>query len=325
MNLSEIEAAIYARLSFTSTPSSDVISRLRGHVNSTQRAILGQKQCSKLRRATLTFSSVADSEFAVLPQVATKIYSIVDPTNQWPMNEVDIADIRINDPGLSAGSATPYAWAVDNMSAAAAKQPSNASQLFAKSTSASDDSTKTLYVEGVTTGGYYRTASVAMNGTTAVSFTPTDFILVTKFYVNLTAAGTASAAGVITLHEDSGVGTELSRIPVGRSYPRYTRIVIYPKPTAAVVYNADVDLHVENMSEETDEPYLPEDFHEVLVEGALMREYERREKPILYAQARSRYRDILGDMKLYIAKKSSVTVDISARYSQLGPYYPPGS
>lgn len=327
MNLTGLEADLYRRLGFDTAPATAVTTRMRGFLNETQREILSSKGCAKLRKNTLTFPSIANQPFATLPASATKIISIQDRTNQWELREISLEDIRRDDPGL-VFTGVPYTFAVINVAAAVYRDPTAAAELFVQSSSAADGATKTVYIEGIVTGGTYRTASVALNGVTAVSLSATiaDWIAVTKFYIALGAGGATTAAGNILLTQTSGLGTELARITPGRSYGRYTRIMLYPVPTAAQTYYADVELHIEDMAIAGDEPYLPEDYSWLLVSGALMKEYQRRQWPVQYAEEKARYKDGLGQLKLFIMSDSGTrAVRDRMGYSQLGSWYPPGS
>lgn len=328
MDLAQIEAKLYGRLTFTTAPDAIVIARLRGYVNSTHRQLLAKKNMAQYRFGILPFSCIAGTPFVALPQAVTRVSTIQDRTNQRTLDPITLLDIRREDPGLILTSAFPYAWAKVNLAAAVAIQPSVASELFVKSTAAGDGATKTAFLEGLTTGGYYRTASVALNGVTAVSFgaTITDWIEVQKFYIALTAGGETTAAGSVTLNQTSGAGTELARIPIGRAYPRYSVIQLYPFPSAIVPYFADVELHVEDMAQATDEPLIPEDYHELMVIGPLMREYQRRRWPVEYAEAKAEWKDLWGDLCVYASRPGApAAVRGMSRFSQLGPYYPAGS
>lgn len=329
MNLQQIENTLYDRLGFDiANPETVVTTRLRRYVNDTYRRILGTRGCGKLRRRTLTFSSVASSPYAVLPQAATNLYTIQDRTNNWLLDPWTLNDLRGRDPGLTSGTANPYAFVVVNYASPVAKQPADASELFAKSDAASDGATKTVQLEGLTTGGYTRTASVAMNGTTAVSLgaTITSWTDVTKFYLAPSSGTTlVTAAGNVTLHEDSGAGTELARITIGRAFPRYTLLHLYPTPATAQTYYADVDLHIEDMSSLADEPLLPEDFHWILVEGALEMEFVRLGRTEDARDRRSVIKGGVSDMKLFLRRKGGNPMPRDMRFSQLGSYYEPGT
>ena len=52
------------------------------------------------------------------------------------------------------------------------------------------------------------------------------------------------------------------------------------------------------------EPYLPSDFHDLLVEGAMLDELRKMEKPELAMIAKQEYDQRLGELRLFIAKSS---------------------
>lgn len=317
MALQDLENQLYDIFGFDTAPQSAVTTRFRRFLNITQREILGEKGCERLRQALLTFSTVADSPFAVLPQAAVNLRTIQDRTNAWVLDPVSLQDLRAEDPGLQR-SGNPDRYVVVNYASPVAKDPSGATgnELFVKSDSVSDGSTKTLYIEGITNGGNYRTASVALNGVTAASLgaTITTWIRVTKCYLALTTGGTpTTAAGNVTLHQDSGAGTELARITIGRSRARYTLLHMYPTPSASQTYYADVDLHIEDMSTLADESYVPEDFQWVLVAGAAEKEWRRRGKIVEAGEEGKRYRAGKTAMRLFLRRTGGVAQGLNRR------------
>jgi hypothetical protein len=269
VRLTDIEADLYRRLGYASSPATDVTTRIRAFINQVHRQLLTLPGLEYLRDDTITFASVnAQARYGLPPSVA-RIKAITDRTNDRRITLATLDQLRNADPGLDANgtpaSYVPIGWQ------AVSVQPSDASELFVDSTSASD--TNTAYLEGIRTGGYPRVLSVTMTGTTAVTFSAaiTDFIEVTKFYLS------AAAVGTVTLHEDASGGTELARIPIGQTYARYVAIQLYPTPSAAVTYYVDYQRHIEDMSNANDEPLVPEDFHDLLVTGAERLEWRKKD------------------------------------------------
>lgn len=111
-----------------------------------------------------------------------------------------------------------------------------------------------------------------MTGLTAVSLGAaiTDAIDVQDFYVS------AAAVGTITLHEDSGAGTELSRIPIGQKAGRFLRYALAPTPASAITYTLDGEAPIVDLANDTDEPFPSPDFHDLLVDGAVHDEWQAR-------------------------------------------------
>lgn len=330
MNLSELLSEMYDRFNFPASPAAEVTTRFTRYLNDTQKQIISTRGCSRVTRRTLPFSSRAADPFATLPQAVKNVYQIADRTQQWSLDKMDLMDMRAQDPGMVQNCA-PWGYDVYNYAAPVDLDPSDASQLWVKSDDAGDTgATKTVYVEGLVTGGYYRKASVALNGLTAVNLSAaiSSWITVTKFYIGPASGVTIPVAtGNITLMEDSGTGTELARIPPGRTFARYTRIQFYPTPAAIATFYADVDVHIENMSVASDEPYLPEDYHWLLSKGGMVREYMKRGKVIEAGEERKMFKDGVDGLKAYLRRYGGVPGGRGGRrqFSQLGPWFPAGS
>lgn len=313
MTLTEILTQIYDRFGIRATVPTEVSRRITGFVNETHNEILGQKGFQRLRRRTLSFSTVAGSSFAVLPQCVDKLYGIADRTNRIPLQELDPQDIWWGDPALASTGANPVGYALMDEHFPTAKEPSDASELFVKSSSASD-TTQTAYIEGITSDGNLRTASAALNGTTAVSFgvTITTWISITKFY--LSAAG----AGVVSVYEDSGAGTLLGSIGITRTAAKYSRIQFWPPTSSAMMLYADVDIAMLDLINGTDEPFLPYKFHWLLVAGGMKKEYEKREKLSAMTAQEQRMAKGVARCRTFINKKQGIGSPVTRR----GPMVP---
>lgn len=304
MNLGDIELAIYDRLNFNSTPDSVIRRQVKSDINIGHREILGMKGFGILRRKVLPAVSVASSPYMVLPQAATAIITIIDRANNRILRPVSLQDVRYRDPGQNFTGSIPDSYTVLSYASAVALDPSAAASLFAISDSALDGTGTTVNVEGIVTGGLYRRASIAMNGLTAVNLdsTVTSWISVLKFYIS------ALAGGNVTLREGSGVGTELSRIQTGRSYPRYTQLYLSGIPAAAQTYYCDVELHVEDMVNGMDEPLIPEDYHYLLISSALRRYYlKRRDFESLRSETLT-WNMGLGNLATFVRRRAGVAV-----------------
>jgi hypothetical protein len=159
----------------------------------------------------------------------------------------------------------------------------------------------------------------------------TTWIQVTKFYVDLASGATTgtTAAGNISLYEDSGTGAVLATIPVGQKYARYRRIALAICPSSAVTYTVEFERDAQVMSNPQDEPVLPVRFHRLLAIGARMREYEKQDQPGRYKEAQAEY--LYGIKKLkhfvYSAAAGGLNLRGTARgeVSRLGSQYPAGS
>jgi hypothetical protein len=200
-----------------------------------------------------------------------------------------------------------------------AVQPSDASEIFVDSTSASD--TNTAYLEGIITGGYRRVLSVSMTGTTAVSFSAavTTFIELEDFYIS------AAAVGTVTLHEDASGGTELARITIGQKRPRYYGFYLWPTPAAAVDYLVDYRREFVELVNDADEPPLPSDYHYLLSAYARMRHWEKADDT-RFKLALAQYERGLSRLKFAVATTPD-ELPVMGRsgwraHSRLGAWYP---
>lgn len=241
--------------------------RLGDFINESHREILSEAGMAKLRDAVLTFSTVASQQPYALPeQGIAKINRIWTPTNPRRLIKRSLAWLREVDAQAATIAGLPIYW-IPLSYVQVATQPADASEIFVKSTAAGD-TTQTCYIEGIITGGYRRTASVVLTGTTAVTLSAsiTNFIEIDKCYLSATAVGT------VTLHEDSGSGTELARIAIGDLYARYLSFLLYLTPSAVETMYVDITRGINDMVNDTDEPLIPEDFHDLLLDMAELKE-----------------------------------------------------
>lgn len=272
-----------------------------------------------LRYGTITLASVAGQQNYALPHEGiARIDRMWDPTNRRKLDYLTLDQVRERNPSSIQG--TPYAYAPTGY-VEAHTQPSNASELFVKSTSASD-TTVIAYVEGYVTGGYYRTAQVTVTGTTAVTLSSviTTFIAVTKFYLSTAAVGT------VTLLEDSGSGTELSRITIGKARARFYGFLFEPLPAAVITYSMDVLREIPDMTNDADEPLLPEDFHDLLIDKAELKELRKQDDPQRHKMLTEDVKRAERDLKTFVIdhpdwrpRWAGTPVEIT---SQLGGWFP---
>lgn len=277
MNVAALEAECYRRIGATTAPPSDVVLRIIGFLNVTQRQILGLPGMEAFRDDTITFASVSGQSLYGLPQAITRIESITDRTTMLRLRAMSLDDLRAGDPGLvTSGPSDSY---IVRGYQAVSQQPSAAAEIFAKSTAAGD-TTQIVRLEVIRTGGYFRTLSATLTGTTAVSLgaTVTDVIEITKCYLS------ALVSGTVTVHQTSGAGTELARFGNAISSSgnlsalRYLQIQLYPTPTSALTYHIDYVRTIQDWATGSlDEPLIPDDFHWLLVEGAVLKEWTKRD------------------------------------------------
>jgi hypothetical protein len=100
----------------------------------------------------------------------------------------------------------------------------------------------------------------------------------------------------VTLHEDASGGTELSRIAIGDVRAQFHQFQLYLTPSAVITYTADVLRAIPDMANSTDEPLLPEDFHDLLLDMAEQADLRKADDPGRWAMLRDSIRD--GDQAL---------------------------
>lgn len=316
MTFLEICQDVYRRTSKPTVPDGEVQTRIQAFVNQRHRSLLTMPGVDQLRDSTSTFASVAATARVALPQALTRIKAVIETTNNRRLGERSLDWLRTVDPQQTSGTPTHF---IPKGYEAVAVQPSNASAVFVKSSSASDIGT--AYVQGIRTGGILGSSSVVMTGTTAVQIGAfTDWIEITKFYVSNVAVGS------ITLHEDSGSGTELAQITIGRTRPYYFVVLLWPTPAGVLTYTFDFTREILDMVNDTDEPYLPTDYHDLLSIGGRVDEYERMDDSRLTVAKRD-YKEKYESFQYFIHGRASerlIPRSTSGRIgiSDLGGWYP---
>jgi hypothetical protein len=297
-----------------------VVTRILGFLNEGLRAVLSEPGLARLADSDLplTFASVANQARYVLPEAVNRIVAIHEQTNDRTLDAMSLQDYRRFTPNPTTQTGTPVRYVLIGRTAVA-MQPSDASEIFIKSTNAGD--TGTVYLEGTITGGYQRQTSTTMTGVTAKSIdtTITSFLEISDFYLS------ANAVGTVTLLEDSGLGTELARITIGAKRPRYTALYLWPTPTAAITYYVDYRRELVDLANATDEPSLPTDFHPMLVAYGVAREQEYQGEEDRSTQAMQRFAYYLSRLKFATQSLSDELPVVGRRrigHSRLGGFYP---
>lgn len=317
MTLAELEDELERRLGYTSSPPAAVTTRLRAFLNLAHRRLLSRPGITLLRRTQIELTATANSPYLGVPFGIEKVETLLDQTNGVHLREVSLLDVRLWDPGETA-LATPWAYAVVSYAGSAFRQPGGTG-LWAVSSAAGD--TMGAYVETIRTGGYpHVVAATALSGTTRVQLgSLTDHEAVRKFYL------ASAPVGDVSLYDAAAAGNELARIPRGYTAARFAVLRLYPTPTAATTFVADVVRAIESMANATDEPILPTDFHDILVEQALVYEYRTREQNQLAAEAGAEVRQRVSDLIYSLQARLSLPTAGRFRYSRLGPWFPEGT
>lgn len=322
MTRAELLATLARRLNKYTTLDTATSTRLLEFLNEAHREILSKPGMRRLRDDSLTFPSVSGQAIYSLPWVA-KVNRIFETTNDRLLAPITIDQYRRLEPDTAGVTGTPSCWVWLGIANAPSQILSTGAgvSLFAKSSDAAD-TTQTLYVEGEIVGGTPLASTVALNGTTAVQtvFGGTTWVRVVKCYLNTVAQG------AVSLHIGSGSGTQVVYIPRGATSLHWYQLALYPTPSDVITYTADVTLGINNLLQDTDEPRLPVDFHDVLIYAAMMREYEKTEDQ-RYVIAERRYRERLGELQYFMAETASGTTALTSEVStsRLGAWFPSGT
>ncbi|KKN52696.1 hypothetical protein LCGC14_0609770 [marine sediment metagenome] len=260
MTFLEIKHRVFDRIQVSRTQTGTLNDTIGGFVNQWHRKILVQPVFDGFRKTQVTLATVADQW-----RYGTKLLKIdhiTERTNDRRLIKKTESWWRKNYPDPTEGTGDSEYW-IPLGQTRIKQRPANASELFAISSSASD--TNTISVEVVRSNGEVSLLSLPMTGATAVSLSSfiTDVVDVLDVYLSAVAVGT------VTLREDSGVGTVLSEIAIGESKPRYTQLVLVPTPSSALTYFLDGTARMTDLVDDFDEPLIYEDFHDILIDGAV--------------------------------------------------------
>jgi hypothetical protein len=247
-----------------------------------------------------------------MPFDVARILSIRDTTNDLTLKSASVHWYVGQEPDPSGTTGNPEVWVPIGYGPLRI-QPSDASTLYAVSSSASD--TMSIVIEGVRAGNL-TSATVTMTGATAVSLGAwTEVHKIHLLYL---------PAGTIEIWEDAQTtGTLLGTLPIGKTGFRYYTFALWPTPSSALTLTVDYQRQVQDMVSNTDEPLWPEDFHWVLAAGARMLEWEKQDDSRWQA-ARQEYEKGVRDLKWFVHQQTNSTGRATVG-SRLGPWYPKGS
>jgi hypothetical protein len=322
VTFANILADAYRRVGLQESPDSRAVTRIKAFVNETQQELAGEPGLAQLLRGSMTFATTADRAEEGLPPAVARVVTIREATNNRRLRQESLDWYRWAVPDAAQQTGTPAIYVPLGMKAVQ-QQPADASSLFVKSTAAGD-TTQVLHYEVRVTDGTIRTGSVTLTGTTAVTLSSalTTIEEVLDLYLSAVAVGT------VTLHEDSGVGTELARIGIGKTRSTYPWIAFAPTPSAAITYMLDYERDATDLVQDGDEPaWLPVRFHRLLAIGARKKEYEKGDDT-RYTAAAQEYDRVLRDLLAYVNNPPDYVLIPGGQpsgYSDLGGHYPPGT
>lgn len=263
----ELQQDVFDRIGAQQSPQTDTSRRIKRFLNRWNRKILSATGMEPLRRVILTKASVASQPtYGIALQ---KIRFMTEASTQRRIHEKTLAWYRDSFPDPASWTGTPLDYVPMGITRIHTR-PSAACELFVVSTSASDTAI-VVRVEAIRSNGYPVSLSVTLTGTTPVTMSATITDVIDILDVRLSAA----AAGVVTVTQGSG-GTELSRLVIGQTAPRFLRYALAPTPSQVITYTIDGIADIVDMSNDTDEPFENPDFHDILVDGAVHDEYKNR-------------------------------------------------
>jgi hypothetical protein len=293
--------------------------RIKDRLNSWQRRMATEPGLSRYLRDSyaMTMTTVAGRSRYGVPLSVERIIAIRDLANETLLECVALDDLRRVDPGMES-SGNPTHWALLGQYPVHT-QPSDASTLALKSTSASDTAI-VANVEYLNSSGIQLTDSVTLTGTTAVA-------VGTNVVEILTVRLSAAPVGSVTIYEDTDAGTVLGYIYFNRLGSRSWHVQLYPIPTSALTLTLDAVRRLTDMIYDYDEPILPRDFHDVLSLAVQSDEWRRKgdleQAQVVRAEYEARKRDLIAwtwNLPAYLPGGAS-----EAGGSRLGPWFPRGT
>jgi hypothetical protein len=317
----ELLNQLATRLNKNPPPNMDPATEMRlvSYLNQRQRRLLTMPGLKRLRDATITFTTVPMQADYGLPSLA-KVSRMWDPLQGRVLYEMSQQDSRLMAPsGNVNGTPEAFVWTGRQV---VAQQPSAPTALFVQSSNAADTVTL-VYVEGVVATGAAQSASIALNGTTPTNIAAavSTWTRIDKFYL------AAPTLGGVTLTAGAG-GAVLAGIPVGQVTSVYSGFTLYPIPSAAITYSADITRPVTDLTHPTDQAAIPDDFADVLVLGALADEYQHLADP-RWSAAMTEYKERENQLKYWLAETAiGRPFGLSRtwqRPSQLGSFFPSGT
>lgn len=321
MTLQEIERAIYRRFELPDDPPGATRRRILGFINEAYRAILSSPHFPMLRAVQTSITTVASRADYPLHGSLTSVRQVTEAANDIRLEPRSLAWYRGIEPDPQEGTPEYY---ISDRFLGVYRRPA-ATGVWAVSSSASDTS-PIAYAEAArgamtTAVADPSTLSATLTGTSRVQLgTLTDLSDVTRFWLS------AAPVGDVSLYDASSAGNLLAVIPAGKTTVRYREFILWPTPSDAITYTLDCERGLTDLVNPTDEPLIPEDFHDLLILGARRREYEVRKKSDLY-QATMREEGLrLRDLRIYVNGPAAIYgAGTEVLPSRLGPWFPAGS
>lgn len=317
MTLSAILLDSYRRLGFSASPEGEVTTRLSGFADEAQKEIIREPGCEQLLRVQLTFATVADQAEYALGMGLASISQVRDIDHEQPLRAMSEAEYRAKYPDPSRSGGFPLYY-VPLALAPVALRTSDASQVFIKSDSALD--VQTAYWTVLTSSGEVRTGSTTLTGVTALTLSSSITTIVQVLDIYLSQA----ANGTVTLHEDSGAGTEIARITIDQSKVTRKQLALFPTPSDVRTMTVEGERDVTDLIQPNDEPILPPRFHPMIGIGIRKREFALRGNSDRWMMEDRDWQAWRGDLRRFLDPTQGIVVPGGRRvgWSQLGPTFP---
>jgi hypothetical protein len=326
MTFGEIQTDVKVDVGLTASPPTPVAARIKRNINKAHRMVLRDPGLSRLRDTLepLSFASEANLAIYGLPAAISVPRCLTERDTDRQLDPMTLTEYRRMDPGLTASSATP--WAFVPLGIRQVKRvPTQAtgSGLWIASADAADVG-QVATINGIRLGGLQTgDVTAALNGVTRVQFGAlTD-------YVDIQSISLASVAvGIVSIFDAAVAGNTLAQIPIGATSPQYFVIQLVPTPSAVITYYVDGTLRGLEMDDDNEVPLLPEEFHDILADYARAREYEKMGDQRL-AGALQMFNEGMNRLRYYVsclpAPAPTLGGGSNRQYSRYGPNFPADS
>lgn len=311
-----LEACSYDATAATSAARS----RIKRFVNFWHRRFLTRPTLLRFLRDVQAFplTSVAGQAVYGLPIALGRLVGVHEDTNDVQLVQRDLKWLRTEDPGLTAAGTplvyVPLGWRPIHT------LPSTPDDVWLK---LSGSGTEVVQWQAIRATGEIIHGTTTLTGTTAVQMgTATDLIDIVS--LSLSAA---NASATLTVHQSTGTGTELGRVPAGVVSARYFQIQLWPTPAAAWTYYVDFERELVDLVHDSETPLLPPDFHDLLSLGAQIEEWTRKDDipRMQIAERRLMLRERDLTTWLWNLPDTMPGTRNEPRYSRLGAWFPAGS
>lgn len=317
MTFNELQLAAYADLGYSSSPPSGTVTQFKRWINDGHYELLRMPGMSDLRQGILPNASVASYAYLPMPQGFERIDSITDTANMIKLQMMSREEFRRIDPGETA-SGTPTHWIPYGWSPVLRQPVSTGSAIYAVSSQGAD-TTQVVYLQYLSSGQQF-SANNTLTGTSRVAIA----LSVTANWIEGWSISVA-ATGNVSLYDAAAAGNLLATILVGATSVQYQQVRLWPTPTAALTYTIEGQLALKDLVNATDVPWLPPDYHNILVLFAKMREYQRTNDDRLNATA-TEWTANVNRLKQFVQfppdYRPVAGVGSVAGWNNLGSYYP---